>query len=204
MVTPNTTPELEESQDISEKAADKNPTAPNPTPKYGSMIYVSFAVAAAVILVTGYFYWQNSQLDSRIAEVQAKTQEYQSRIDVLKKDPIVRAGELFSGQRDVIAKAIAKSNAATYVREMDRIQKDFGIYFDGFSFAQGKITTALIAQKGLDTDAVQKIIKFIGAYRAPKKADALSGSGNLFDLSPVYNVTGDEEKRNISVQFTVK
>ena len=91
-----------------------------------------------------------------------------------------------------------------YVREMDRLQRDFGFYFNGFTFGKDTITTSVSAQKGLDTDAIQKVIKFIASYRDAKKSDPATASGQLFELSPVYSVSGDEEKRSISVQFTVK
>lgn len=204
MVTQKSASELEDAQDVPVELAEKHAVEPAVAPKHGPMLFVSIGMMVAVLLLTGYFYWQNQQMDHQIAEIQAKTQEYQGKIDILKKDPIVRAGELFAGQKDAISKAITKSNAATYVREMDRLQRDFGFYFSGFTFAKDTINTSVAAQKGLDTDAIQKVIKFIASYRDTKKGESATASGQLFELNPIYSVSGDEEKRSISVQFTVK
>jgi len=183
-----------------------NPTSPvsnSQKSKHGLSFIISLITAIFVAAATGYLYWQNSKLDTQISEVQAKTQEYQSKIEVLKKDPIVRSGEIFFGQKENMSRAITKSNAAIYIREMDKIEQEFGFYFNGFTFSQDKISTGVSAQKGLDSDAIQKYIKFIASYRTPPKP-GLSGSGSPFQLSPVLSVSGDEEKRNISVEFTVK
>lgn len=103
-----------------------------------------------------------------------------------------------------MSQSITKSNAANYLREMNKIEKDFGFYFNGFSFAQDKISTGVTAQKGLDSDAIQKFIKFIASYRTASKSGTISGSGSQFLLSPILSVSGDEEKRNISVDFKIK
>lgn len=185
------------------ESSTKIPTPTEHKTHNGFMFTVSIITAIIVTSSTAYLYWQNSQLDAKIAELKGKTQEYQSKIEILKKDPLVRSWELFFGQKDSMSKAITKSNAAIYIREMDKIEKDFGFYFNGFTFSQDKISTGVSAQKGLDNDAVKKIIKFIASYRSPPKVD-LTGSGSPFLLSPVLSVSWDEEKRNISVEFTVK
>ncbi|MDD2745755.1 MAG: hypothetical protein PHU93_04415 [Candidatus Gracilibacteria bacterium] len=187
----------------SQDSSPKVMTAVQNKPKNGLMFTLSLVMVIGVASATAYLYWQNSKMDTKIAEIQMKTQEYQTKIELLKKDPIVRSGEIFFGQKENMSKAIDKSNAAVYIREMDKIEKDFGFYFNGFTFSQDKISTGVSAQKGLDTDAVQKLIKFIASYRTPPKP-GMTGSGSPFELSPVLSVSGDEEKRNISVEFTVK
>lgn len=203
MTAPENMPESSEMKTITEPNDAKTPE-PRTKSNEGPMYVLSIIIALAVSASTGYFYWENGRMDAKISEVHAKTQEYQTQIDVLKKDPNVRAGELFFGQKEAISQTIAKSNAANYIREMDTIEKDFGFYFNGFTFTQDKISTAVTAQKGLDSDAVQKFIKFIASYRTPPKPGTLTGSGSQFLLSPVLSVAGDEEKRNISVDFKIK
>lgn len=104
-------------------------------------------------------------MNRTIAENRAKTQEYQRKIDVLKADSLVRAGELFIGQKEALSRSIDRSNAAKYVRELEKMQKEFGFFFTGFSYFQDKITTSVMAPKGLDSDGVQKLIRFIAGYR---------------------------------------
>ncbi len=110
-------------------------------------LILSVVVFLVVIGLSGFFSWQNSLLGSQISDIRGKTSEYQTKANVLKSDPLVRSGELFAGQKDILAKAIDTSNAAIYVREMQKMQKDFGFYFNGFSFAQNKVTSSIVATK---------------------------------------------------------
>lgn len=204
MATPEKPPVSEETATIAESSDDKYASDLPPKSNDGPMYAVSGAIALVVLASTGFFYWQNSAKDAQINEIRTVTAGYQSNIDTLKKDPAVRAGELFASQKDAISKAIAKSNAANYLREMEKIEKEYGFFFNGFNFSKNKISTGLIAQKGLDTDAIQKYIRFIASYRNPPKPGDESGSGSQFELAPVLSVGGNEDKRDISVEFTVK
>lgn len=135
-----------------------------------ALTLVSGLVFIGVIALSGFFYWKNTDMDRIIAENRTKTQEYQRKIDVLKADPLVRAGELFIGQKEALSRSIDRSNAAKYVRELEKMQKEFGFFFTGFSFFQDKINTSVMAPKGLDSDGVQKLIRFIAGYREGKPA----------------------------------
>lgn len=154
------------------------------------LLGASIVTLLVVAGLTGFFYWQNAKLTDKIAEIRGKTAEYQTKVEVLKADPMVRAGELFANQKEALSQAIYRSNAAIYVREMQKMQKDFGINFSGFSFALDKVTTGVSAQKGLDSDAVQKLIKLIAGYRE-KTPEFGTGStvSKVFDLGPVLNVS---------------
>jgi hypothetical protein len=46
----------------------------------------------------------------------------QSAIDTLKAKPELRNIELFQNNKTLLSTAINKSNAATYIRELERIQ----------------------------------------------------------------------------------
>lgn len=204
MTTPENMPDSSDEKTISESNESELLDETRVKSRDTFIYTISIAVALVVFLSTVFFYWENSRMDAKIQDIRTKTQEYQGQIEVLKKDPIVRAWELFFGQREALSWSINKSNAANYVREMQKIEKEFGLYFNGFSFSQDRITTSIMSQKGVDTDAIQKIIKFIASYRAPNKPGLDTGSGSQFLLSPVLSVSGDEEKRNISVDFKIK
>ncbi len=111
------------------------------------LLIASFTLLGLVILVTAYFVWQNYTLGNQIDVAKAEEQKYQSQIDILKSDPQVRAAEILANQKDSIAKSIEKSNAAKYVRELDQLHKDYGITFNGFSYSQNKVSTAVTSQK---------------------------------------------------------
>lgn len=194
----------EEPETIIESSNDKHAANPPKKSNSGTLYVISIIIASLVVFSTAYFYWENSRMDSKIVEATAKTQEYQTKIEVLKNDPNIRAGQLFAAQKDNISKSITKSNAAVYIRELDKIEKENGFFFNGFNFSMNKISTAVTAQKGIDTDAIQKFIKFIAAYRNPPKPGSASETGSIFLLSPILMVSGDEDKRSISVDLTVK
>ncbi len=204
MTTPENMPDSSDEQTISESKEPKLLDEPKVKSPDAFIYATSIVVALMVFLSTAFFYWENRRMDAKIQDIRSKTQEYQEQIEVLKKDPNVRAWELFFGQKDAISRSINKSNAANYIREMEKIEKDFGLYFNGFSFSQDRISTGVTVQKGVDTDAIQKIIKFIASYRTPAKSGSTTGSGSQFLLNPVLSVSGDEEKRNISVDFKIK
>jgi outer membrane murein-binding lipoprotein Lpp len=141
MALTENTPVPEETAKTAALPDDKYASDLPPESHDGIMYTISIVVALVVFVATGYFYWQNSIIDAKIEEVRAKTAEYQSKIDTLKKDPNVRAGELFASQKDAISRSITRSNAANYIREMGTIEKEYGFFFNGFSFSKDKVTT---------------------------------------------------------------
>jgi len=204
MNTPENIPDSSNEPTISKSNEPKPLDGPKVKSPDAFIYATSIVVALVVFFSTAFFFWENSRMDAKIQDIRSKTQEYQEQIEVLNKDPNVRAWELFFVQKDTISRSINQSNAANYIREMEKIEKDFGLYFNGFSFSKDKIATSVVAQKGVDPDAIQKILKFIASYRTPAKPGSTTGSGSQFLLSPVLSVSGDEEKRNISVDFKIK
>jgi hypothetical protein len=168
--------------------------------------YISGIFLLIICSLTGFLFWQQRTIEAKIQSTQSQLSEYQSKITLLKSDPQVRASEILATQKDVIEKTIEKSNAARYIRELTTLSSLYGVAFNGFTFSQNKVSTTAVAQKGLDDDAIRKIIRLIGGYRETKKDMISSGTGGLspFKLAPVLSVSGDSEKRNIHVDFTIQ
>jgi len=150
-----------------------------------------------VLALTGLFYYQSTSLDAQIEVEKKRSQEYQDSIVALKSDPAVQASEVLKQAKPEIIKSITNSVASNYIRELDRIHRDYLIQFSGFAYQPGHITTSVTAEKGLSDDAIRKVIKLIGDYRTN------TYSGSLM-LSPVTSVSGDADKRSFGVDFKIK
>ena len=128
----------------------------------------------------------------------------QAAIDILKAKPELRITELFKNNKTMLSLAIDKSNAATYIRELERIQgEDNNLILSGFNYGGGKITTSATSLKGTYDDAVKRIILLIRGYR-DGSANSASGSLAKFDLKQVQSVAGKSDKRSINLEFSVQ
>jgi hypothetical protein len=70
--------------------------------------------------------------------------------------------------------------------------------FSWFSYENGKIQTSAISMPEkilVWEDGVNKISNLIKDYR--------TGSGLLFQLSPILSISGYEQKRTFAIEFTV-
>ncbi len=112
-------------------------------------------------------------------------------------DPVVQAAEILSQAKPEIIKNIESSIVSNYVREIDKIHRDYLIQFTGFAYQGGHINTSVNAEKGLADDAIRKVIKLVGDYRN----NTYSGS---LQLEPITSVNGDESKRSFGVEFKTK
>jgi hypothetical protein len=186
----SSTETLKDADSLQEKASSGMSSSKKTT-------YISGIFLLIICSLTGFLFWQQRTIEAKIQSTQSQLSEYQSKITLLKSDPQVRASEILATQKDVIEKTIEKSNAARYIRELTTLSSLYGVAFNGFT---------AVAQKGLDDDAIRKIIRLIGGYRETKKDMISSGTGGLspFKLAPVLSVSGDSEKRNIHVDFTIQ
>ena len=157
----------------------------------------AYLILALVIGATIGLFFLGKNVDHQIAVSDRLTAEYQTQIDTLKKEPLLQGAEILARSKDEIKKNITRSNPATALRELDRIHKDYAIQFTGFSLAKDVITSSVSASRGLEDDAIRKIVKLIGDYRD----GTASGS---FLLEPVLSVSGDETKRSFGIQFKLK
>ncbi len=165
---------------------------------------LAFTLLLGVLVITGFLYFRSMTLESERTTIMREMAEKQKSIDMLKVDPKVRAAEIFSLNKGTIEKTITASNAANFVRELERIHADENnLTFNGFNYSAGKITSSVTSFKGIDDDAVRKVIRLIRGYR-DGSTNSSSGSLARFELSPITSVSGKNDKRSISVEFNVQ
>jgi Tfp pilus assembly protein PilX len=200
-ITPNT-PETTEvsSRDQAQWATQ----SPKTTLVYSKSTLIAGVVLLVVLTITGFLYAQVTSLESERSAIVTAIANEQAAIDVLKAKPELRATELFRNNKTVLAKAIDTSNAATYIRELERIQaEDNNLILSGFNYGGGKITTSATSLKGTYDDAVKRIIPLIRGYR-DGSANSASGSLAKFDLKQIQSVSGKSDKRSINLEFSVQ
>lgn len=127
-------------------------TKETPTESVGkpSIPVVTIAAATfftAVISLTGYFFYTNTSLETAIASEKKRAAEYETSIAALKRDSAVQAAEVLSKAKPEIIKNIESSVASNYVRELDRIHKEYLVQFNGFAYLAGRVTTSIVAEK---------------------------------------------------------
>lgn len=158
-----------------------------------------------VLTITGFLYIQVSSLKSERSVIVSAIAKDQEAIDILKAKPELRATELFRNNKTILSTAIDKSNAATYIRELERIQgEDNNLILSGFNYGGGKITTSATSLKGTYDDAVKRIILLIRGYRDAELANSASGALAKFDLKQIQSIAGKSDKRSINLEFSVQ
>ena len=185
---------------------DSMPKNQEITPKKSLNIstVLAFSFLIFIGLLTAFLYFRTLTLDTQVSTITKNIAEKQASIDKLKADPKVRAAEIFALNKSSIEKTIASSNAANYVRELERIHaEESNITFNGFLYSAGKVTSSVTAFKGIDDDAVRKIISLIRGYR-DGSTNSASGTIVKLDLKPITNVVGKTDKRSISVEFNAQ
>lgn len=112
--------------EVSKNIASRDDSAPTSketsvkTPLNISTI-LSFGFLILVALLTGFLYFRTFTLETQIKNIGKNISEKQASVDKLKADPKIRAAEIFALNKNSIEKTIASSNAANYVRELERI-----------------------------------------------------------------------------------
>lgn len=165
------------------------------------LLPVSIAAFALSAGFSGYVKYASYATAERTAEIRRELSEYESKIGLLRADPSVAAADLMNRNKAGIESDVSKSEAQKYVSELMRLHRDYEVDFDGFSYSNGKIATIVSSrQTSPGVDPVDKIVRLIGDYR--------SGSGSAasspLSLGDVRLVSGDDTRRNFSIEFKVK
>jgi hypothetical protein len=91
MNTPENIPDSSNEPTISKSNEPKPLDGPKVKSPDAFIYATSIVVALVVFFSTAFFFWENSRMDAKIQDIRSKTQEYQEQIEVLNKDPNVRA-----------------------------------------------------------------------------------------------------------------
>jgi uncharacterized membrane protein len=156
---------------------------------------VIFAIICAVSL---FLFFENKSLSSSIEANNTEIVNYTNSIEKMKNDKKIMAAELVMSNKSEILNSIKRSEAQTYINELMDISRKYKMIFSGFSYENGKITTSAVAIPETvlaKDDGVTKISHLIRDYR--------TGTGYIFQLSPVLSISGYEQKRSFSIEFNV-
>jgi hypothetical protein len=167
-----------------------------------SFLAVSVGALSLVLAASAYLAYQVTETKAKILEVRTASAEYSSKIAELKSDAEVIAADLLTKNKGSIESSVNRSKAQDYVSELLRLHRDYEIDFDGFSFAGGKIATAVSARprSGESGDPIDKTVRFISDFRTGSG----SASTSALSLGEIRLVTGDEARRTFSVEFALK
>ena len=100
-----------------------------------------------VLLLTGYFWYRNASLDTAIETEKQHAIEYDASITTLKANSSVQAAEILAQAKPTIIRNIESSVVSNYIRELDRIHRDYLVRFSGFAYQPGQVATSVIAEK---------------------------------------------------------
>lgn len=162
------------------------------------LLITSTILLTVVCIISAFFFFENMRLSSSIERTKTDIIQYTNSIEKIKSDKKVIAAELVANNKSTILNTIKMNEAQTYISELMSVSKKYKMIFNGFSYENGNITTSAVAMTETNLvgdDGIKKISHFIGDYR--------TGSGSIFQLSPVLSVSGNEQKRNFSVEFSV-
>lgn len=191
---------------IEHAPSETPPSAGDSNPAAGKAKRSFFAVSAALFAVSlvfaGYLRFQIWNYASDTESLRREITEFDSKISTLRADPVVGAADLMSRNKASLENDIVRSQAQKYVDELMRLHRDYGVDFDGFNFAAGKVSTVVSASSSMSSaaDPVDKIVKFIGDFRSNTGSAATSS----LRLGEVRLVTGDTSKRAFNVEFKIK
>jgi hypothetical protein len=203
------TPNISETTEVSSRdQAQWSTQALKTTPTYSRSTFIAGIALLVVLTITGFLYMRVSSLESERSAIMTELSNKQAAIDTLKAKPELRNIELFQNNKTLLSTAINKSNAATYIRELERIQwEDNNLILNGFNFNyqsnSAKIMTSATSLKGTYDDAVKRIIPLIRGYR-DGSANSASGSLAKFDLKQIQSVAGKSDKRSINLEFSIQ
>jgi hypothetical protein len=86
------------------------------------------------------------------------------------------------------------------IESVETIERRSSLVFNGFSYANGKVTTtATASNNGGSAESIARIIAFLRAYRQ----ELVSSPFNLFELAPVWSLDGTPEARTFNIDWTI-
>lgn len=163
-----------------------------------TMLVLSATLFAIVCAISAFLFFENMRLASSIEANKNEITEYTNSIRKIQSDRKIIASELVTNNKPTILGAIKTSEVQTYIDQLLSVSKKYKMIFSGFSYKNGKIATSAISMPETVLawdDGVKKISNLVRDYR--------TGTGSLFQLAPVLSISGYEQKRTFSLEFSV-
>ena len=168
--------------------------------KSGQNILFVLSVTLFVIVcsVSAFLFFENMRLSSSIEANKNEIATYENSIEKIKSDKKIIAAELVATNRADIATTVKMGEVQKYLSELLDISRKYKMMFSGFSYNNGKVATSAVSIPETvlsGDDGVKKISRLIKDYR--------TGTGYLFQLSPLLSISGYEQKRVFSLEFNI-
>lgn len=175
-----------------EQKNEETPTRPD------AFLIASIMLFAIVCAISTFLFFDNTRLANSIEANQNETIGYINSIEKIKSSGNIAKAELVTANKPGILSIIQQHEAQRYITELRDISAKYKMMFSGFSYTNGKIATSAVAipeRVLVGEDGMKKISDFVRDYR--------TGTGLLFQLAPVLSVSGYEQKRSFSIDFSV-
>ncbi|EKE28573.1 MAG: hypothetical protein ACD_3C00043G0012 [uncultured bacterium (gcode 4)] len=157
---------------------------------------VSIILLVAVICVSVFLWFLNSNLEKQISESNLKIIEYTKQVDELKLNNEIAAYDIILENKSDIINSIEKSKAQVYLTEVLNLSKKYKMMFTGFSFNWETISTSAdYINKDAKDDAIAWVSNFIKDFRTSDQ--------NMFILKPISSVAWDSLKKSFEVTFEI-
>lgn len=183
---------------IDVRVGKESTEAPETKASGSTFLITSGIILAVVLAVSTFLFLENNNLTRSIETAKTESEQYDTSIAKLKGDKKIIAAELVKTNQADMMNKIRAGEVQKYISELITLSRKYKINLSGFNYSNGKISTAAtaIAETTLATDdGVKKISTLVRDYR--------TGSGLIFSLGPVTNVSGYEQKRLFGLDFTV-
>lgn len=116
-----------------------------PTSRPNIFLMLSGALFAIVCAVSLFFFFENSSLARAIDGGKAEIAGYTSSIEKIKSDSNIIRSELVENNKPELVNTIKQGEAQRYVTELQNIAMKYKMMFSGFSYANGKVSTAAVS-----------------------------------------------------------
>lgn len=162
----------------------------------GFIFIVSVVLLSATLSVWAFLSLSTASTERTIESAKSAITEADRAIQELRNNRDVRAYELLTQNKLILEREVTNSEAQRYISELLALSRHYDLNISGFTYSQGKITTAASANGRVKNQAIGKVSAFIRDFRA--------GTGStLFRLDPVGGVIGDESHRDFSISLLV-
>lgn len=123
--------------------AEENMVEPTSHPNF--LLILSSALFAIVCAVTLFFFFENSSLSRAIEANKSESAGYTNSIEKIKSDSNIIRSELVENNMPELVTTIKRGEAQRYVTELQNIGMKYKMMFSGFSYANGKVSTAAVS-----------------------------------------------------------
>ncbi len=108
-------------------------------------LILSGSLFALVCALSLFFFFENNSLSRAIDADKAEIAGYTSSIEKIKSDSNIIRAELVANNKSELVSMIKRSEAQRYITELRDIGMKYKMMFSGFSYANGKISTAAVS-----------------------------------------------------------